>query len=142
MPNDPENGLKDSAVILFSEIQKRHDRSVDSSSPRSKGKIIIDPEEIRRKREKATVHGKEEIAQFKQIVNELRAKLDDMALFEGLGEQMQYILIDMILDTYIEPLFNGHKPLGMSDSSFNVSRAGIYKALINKYVNSKNKEDF
>jgi hypothetical protein len=89
---------------------------------------------MREKVNTARFYGTKEIKQFREIIRNAVDEINKLTLFEGVGEVVNFIAIDEMLNFVIDPIFKGDKPYDMPDDFFKAIRQDIYKKLIKRYA--------
>jgi hypothetical protein len=141
-PFDKED-LGNKAILEFSSIRKRKlaetskDEAEVETDATVKEKASTSREEMRVKLTTARMYAEKEIERYKSLVNNFSQGVEELTLFQNVGDAVESICIDYILSIIIEPTLKGEKPYGMPDDLFREMRREMYKSLIAKYVDNK-----
>lgn len=123
------------AVLDFSSIRKKN---IESSSQENEvlsiSKTSLDKEEMRTKINTVRMHADKEIEKYRDLVGNFRKEVEKLTLFKNVGDAVNGICIDYILEMVIEPTLKGNRPYGMPEDLFRDIRREMYKELLNKYV--------
>jgi hypothetical protein len=85
------------------------------------------------------MHANREIQQFRNLVEDFCDKAEKLCLFEGTSDIARNIFIETILESMIDPILKGRKPLMLSESMYRDMRRDMYKTLINRYIDKVGK---
>jgi hypothetical protein len=131
-----KDNISELAVIDF--ISKRRDQinadsKIESGAP---PKPPTKEEEMMAKITAAKMHANKEIKEYRRLIDELKVKINELALFRNVGDSIEAIAVNYILESIIEPILKGNKPYGMEEDFFRKMRANMFKTLINRYIDN------
>jgi hypothetical protein len=129
MSNDNEK-FRNQAVLSFSDL--RNKKEDDTEEPVLKE--VTKEDVMQTKIMTARVHANKEIKQFKTLVETFSEEVEKLVLFRSVGDTVKSICIEQVLESIIDPILKGFKPVGMQDTAYREMRTDLYKSLINRYV--------
>jgi hypothetical protein len=133
--------LGNKAVLEFSSIKKK---KIDTTNAKSDKKVepvsfkgtldTPDKADMKIKLDSARLHANKEIATYRDLVSNFKKEVEKLTLFENVGEAVESICVDYILEEVIDPILKGNKPYGMPEDLFREIRRDMYKNLMYKYT--------
>lgn len=134
--------LGNKAVLEFSSIKKKKmdstvvksDKKVEPMSLKQEVSETPDKSDMKLKLDSARLHAEKEITTYRNLVSNFKKEVEKLTLFENVGETVESICIDYILETVIDPILKGNKPYGMPEDLFREIRRELYKNLMNRYT--------
>lgn len=132
MSNTNNNAPKKEILNLFFDNFNSSDENKpleEKESPGTDSTQMSNREKI----EAAKFFGNKEMREFRDIIEDTVAKIENLALFRELGVVIRSIAIDQCLDILTEPIFKGNKPPWMREEDYLAVRQEMYKSIIKKY---------
>lgn len=131
-----EEDMRIEAILNFTSRRKE---KIENSSKEedNKTKEDISRIEMQSKLNAAKMHALKEISAYKDILENAREEIEKLCLFQSVGDTLYNIGLFGILESTIEPIIKGNRPLHIPEELFKEMRRDIYKTLMNRYIDKE-----